>query len=662
MYELSNQIGRWAPRTKLVELFFNTGGDELDMADYAGIYVVTDRIRIDKGRVDIHELSGGDVTPPAVTGGYILKIDEPDEDEIGWRTENGVPPEGAYESIVLVAPDADDITPAQLEYIQGYVQQMENALHADRESGWSQRTHLDYIDRPSWIDHHILNALANNPDALYRSAYFTKPRNGKLQAGPIWDFDRALGAYWDDRSDVIETWSGVGGHSDMWQSGWWGILAEDPEFVQAWAERWQQLRKAQLATSALTTLAQSLANTVGTEAANRDGERWPDNVSPYGSYEAQIETLKNWLTRRAAWIDSQFAAPPTVANEAGMLTFTAPEGTMLAYTLDGTDPRLRGGEVAPNAQMSRTLSVSASSNIHVRSYNPDMPDRFPRTPWSSLVSGPSATPLVPAARLINLSSRAIAGADRDALVVGVTVADTESKSYLARGIGPGLAAFGGGDTMGAPRVRVLNASGAELERNTGWQSDPDPAGLRNAAESVGAFQLAENSVDSAVIADLGPGAHLIEVATSNQQPGVALAELYELDSRGRNAHLSARARVSAASGLVGGFVIEGVARKRLLIRAVGPTLADLGSDDALADPVLTLYSSAETIAANDRWADHENAAALENAARLVGAFPLAAESEDAAMLVTLASGAYTIEVKGKDGAEGIVMLEIYDLP
>jgi hypothetical protein len=662
VYELSNRIGRWAPRTRLIEMFFNTGGDDLDSSDYAGIYVLADRIRINKGRVDIHELSSTDVTEPAVTGGYLFKIDLRDDDEIGWRTEHGVPPPDTEEQIVLVAPDADDIAPAQLNYIKGYVQEMENALHADRESGWSQRTYLDYIDRPAWVDHHMLNALVNNPDALYRSAYFTKPRNGKLQAGPVWDFDRALGSYWDDRSDVITTWSGVGGHIDLWTSGWWGILAEDPEFVQAWAERWQQLRATHFSTPSLTALAQTLATTIGIDAANRDGERWPENASPHGSYEAQIEVLKDWLARRAAWIDSQFAAPPTVANGGGMMTFTAPEGAVLAYTLDGTDPRMLGGEVAPNTQMtSEPLSVPASSNVHVRSYKAGLQESVPGSPWSSVVSGPSASPLAPIARLVNLSSRAFAGSNSNALLLGVAVADTTSKSYLARGIGPGLAAFGATDTIGAPRVRVLNATGVELESNAGWQNHPNPDQLRNAAQTVGAFQLVENSADSAVVASLSPGSHLIEIATGNGQAGTALAELYELDAKGRTAQLSLRARVTPSSGLVGGFVIEGTARKRLLIRAVGPTLTELGLADALSDPVLTIYSSAETVATNDRWDADEKAGALETARKRVGAFPLAAEGEDAAILVTLAAGAYTVEVKGKDDGEGLVMLEIYDL-
>jgi hypothetical protein len=387
VYELSNRMGRWAPRTRLVEVFFNTGGDDLDNSDYAGIYVVTDRIRVEKGRVDIDELSSKDVAGSAVTGGYVLKIDPPDPDEIAWRTENGVP--AAEEtSIVLVAPDAGDIVPAQLDYIQGYIQRMENALHADRASEWKERTYLEFIDRASWVDHHILHVVVNNPDGLFRSSYFTKPRGGRLRAGPAWDFDRALGAYWDDRTRVVDTWSGLGGQIDLWQYGWWGILAEDPDFVQAWIDRWQTLRTTQLSTAALTTLAQSLADSVGPDAAARDAARWPDNVSVYGSYAAQIDVLKDWLTRRTAWIDAQFVAPPASTNGSGQRMFVAPEGAALMFTLDGTDPRSLGGEVSPGAQLiAEPLSVPESADVRVRSYNPNRPGGVPSSPWSSLVGG-----------------------------------------------------------------------------------------------------------------------------------------------------------------------------------------------------------------------------------------------------------------------------------
>lgn len=662
VYELSNRIGRWAPRTRIAEVFFNTGGNDLDTSDYAGIYVVSDRIRVEKGRVDIAEISSTDISPPAVTGGYILKIDAPDADELSWRSDRGVPA-ASDTAIVLVAPDGADIVPAQLDYIQSFVRRMENALHADRASGWAQRTYLDYIDRPSWIDHHILNVLTSNPDGLHRSAYFTKPRGGKLQAGPVWDFDRALGAYWDERSSVIDTWSGVSGKVDFWRTGWWGILAEDPEFVQEWVDRWQSLRLTHFSTTALTTLAQNLANTVGSDAADRDAARWPDNVSPYGSYDAQIATLKAWLGRRAAWIDSQFIARPTSSLQSGIITFTPPAGAELIYTLDGTDPRLVGGGIAPNALVtSKPLSVSASANIHVRTYIPGREGGIPNTPWSSVVGGAGSSSIAAHSRVANLSGRAIAGSETHAIVIGLTVADTESKRYLARAIGPGLAAFGTTDPVGDPRLSVMRANGTEIHRNIGWQNAPDTGQIRDAARSVGAFRLEDDSADSAVIGDLPNGTYSIEIASTTGKSGVALAELYELDSSGRLANLSIRGHVSAGNPLVGGIVIHGTGRKRLLVRAIGPTLGELGFSEVLADPVLTLYSGSAPIATNDHWSAAENAAVIEAARKLVGAFPLGAESEDSALFVTLPPGAYTMEIRGKDDAGGTALLEIHEIP
>jgi hypothetical protein len=127
--------------------------------------------------------------------------------------------------------------------------------------------------------------------------------------------------------------------------------------------------------------------------------------------------------------------------------------------------------------------------------------------------------------------------------------------------------------------------------------------------------------------------------------------------------LSTRARVLTGEGvLIGGFVVQGPAYKRMLIRAVGPTLAAFGVGDALADPVLTIYSGQTVVATNDRWEAAGNAAAVLAASRTSGAFILAANSEDAALLITLPPGAYTVEVKGKSEGEGVALLEIYEVP
>jgi hypothetical protein len=662
VYSLSNQLGRWAPRTRTVEVFFNANGGDVDSTDYAGIYVITDRVEIGEGRVELESLSKWDVSGAAVTGGYIFKIDTQDPDEIGWLTSRNIPENGTS-SIVLVSPKADEVAPAQLNYLKDYVQRMEDALVNDQRVAFGQRTYLDYIDRDSWIDHHLLNTFVCNPDAFVRSAYFTKDRDGKLQAGPVWDFDRAMGSYWDERSYRWDVWTGVGG-PDYWRTGWWGYIAQDPEFMQDWIDRWQSLRRDALSHENLGAVVNAQAAQVGAEAATRDASRWPDSTTPYGAYGAQINYLRGWLQQRANWIDEQFLAPPRVTVSGGSLVFTAPTGAQLAYTLDGSDPRSLGGEIAPNTKLQTgELTVPATANVHVRSYRADLRGVFPGSPWSSSMGGEYSSPLSPVARLVNISSRAIVGSGENAIIAGVVVADTASKRYLSRAIGPGLAAFGAAGTVSDPQISIFAGNGVELFRNNGWETGRDAGRIPTYSQSVGAFPLATGSKDSALADSVAAGAYTIQITTPTDQPGIGLAELYELDRNGRTVNLSTRARVRTGDGvLIGGFVVQGPAYKRMLIRGVGPTLAAFGLTGALADPVLTVYSGQTIVATNDRWETGESAAAVVAASKNAGAFSLAANSEDAAMLITLPPGAYTVEVKGKAETEGVALLEIYDVP
>lgn len=662
VYGLSNQIGRWAPRTRMVEMFFNANGGDVDATDYAGIYVITDRVEVGSGRVDIESLSPTDVSGSAVTGGYILKIDTKYSDEIGWLTSRNIPNTG-YSSIVLVSPKADDVAPAQLDYIKDYVQRMEDALVNDLRLAFGQRTYLDYIDRDSWVDHHLLNTFVCNPDAFVRSAYFNKERDGKMRAGPVWDFDRALGSYWDERSFRWDVWAGVGA-PDYWRTGWWGYIAQDPEFMQDWIDRWQSLRRSELSHDSIATLVNSQAAQVGAEAALRDAVRWPDSVNPYGSYAAQIGYLRGWMQQRANWIDEQFVTAPRVVVSGGSLVFSAPAGAQLAYTLDGSDPRSLGGEIAPNAKLlAGNLTAPSSANIHVRSYRAELRGVFPGSPWSSAVGGAESSPLTPRARLVNISSRAIVGTGENAIIAGVVVADTANKRYLSRAIGPGLAAFGAAGTVSDPQLSIFAGNGVELFRNNGWETGREGARIPSYSQSVGAFPLATGSKDSALADSISAGAYTIQITTPTDRPGVGLAELYELDRNGRTVNLSTRARVHTGDGvLIGGFVVQGPAYKRMLIRGVGPTLAAFGLTGALRDPILTIYSGQTIVANNDRWESAENAAAVVAASKAAGAFSLAANSEDAAMLITLPPGAYTVEVKGKAESEGVALLEIYEVP
>lgn len=664
VYALSNRIGRWAPRTRIAEVFVNGDGAALELADYAGIYVLTERIEVAADRVALARLTPDDIAEPSVAGGYILKIDAPDPGEIGWRTASGIP-DDTYSQVILVAPREDEVAPQQLAYIRDYVQRMEDALLRDQAGGWTQRTYLDYLDRPSWVDHHLLNVLVSNPDAFVRSAYLHKPREGKLHAGPVWDMDRALGGLWDYRGDTAQSWSGTQEPDvDFWRSGWWGILATDPEFRQDWIDRWQSLRRNELSPRQVFLLVDTVADSVGSAAAARDAARWPDNQPEGGAYSAQIAQLKTWLRQRTEWIDAQFVAPPAIVANDGMLTFIPPIGAALAYTLDGSDPRRRGGALAPNAIVSsHPLAVPDSANVQVRSYRTDGSKAFPATPWSSAVGSPASTPSRPAARIVNLSAQGRVGSGDGALVAGITVADSERKSYLARAIGPALAQFGATQFVPDPSLILSDASGNELHRNQGWENGPAAGQIPALSRRVGAFPLPVGSLDSALTSTLPGGGFTLEITTPSGQEGTGLFEIYELDGAGRTTNLSARSRFSASEdNLIGGFVVAGPAHGRILIRAVGPTLEALGVAKAVADPELKLFAGTELIAANDRWHASPDARTIADATKAVGAFSLAALSEDAALFVTFPPGAYTAQIQSRSGRSGVVLLEIYEVP
>ncbi|MBI5691677.1 MAG: hypothetical protein HZC55_16460 [Verrucomicrobia bacterium] len=134
---------------------------------------------------------------------------------------------------------------------------------------------------------------------------------------------------------------------------------------------------------------------------------------------------------------------------------------------------------------------------------------------------------------------------------------------------------------------------------------------------------------------------------------------------GRLVNLSTRGVVRPGSdpSLIGGFVIEGEWR-RVLIRAVGPTLGDFGVTDAVADPFLTVRSGNLTLYFNDNWGTRPDAAELARVAAEVGAFPLPAGSKDAALLVELPPGNYTASVTADvvPAAGATALLEIYLLP
>jgi uncharacterized delta-60 repeat protein len=261
------------------------------------------------------------------------------------------------------------------------------------------------------------------------------------------------------------------------------------------------------------------------------------------------------------------------------------------------------------------------------------------------------------ARLANLSTRGRVSADSP-LILGFAIAGSDSHRVLVRAVGPGLNAFGVSGALPAARLQVYDASGAVIATNDGWAGAAD---LAQTAAVTGAFPLSAGSADSAAVLTLAPGNYTLQVVDSRGTGGVALAEIYDADAAAGSRLVNVSSRGAAASGngaLISGFVIAGDASERVLLRAVGPGLARFNTTGVVTDPAIALFDAeGRELGGNDNWVSSIDV--ISAAAAASGAFPLQAGSRDAAVLATLPSGAYTIQVTAPNA--GAALLEIYEV-
>lgn len=277
-------------------------------------------------------------------------------------------------------------------------------------------------------------------------------------------------------------------------------------------------------------------------------------------------------------------------------------------------------------------------------------------------------------RLVNVSTRGRAAAG-EPLTPGFVVRGNGTKRLVIRAVGPALTQFGVGGALTDPKMDVVPlGQSTVILANDDWSSGSaaDVNALIATSATVGAFGLSNGSKDAAALATFNiPGAsnggYTVSITPAGTSAaGVALAEIYDtdgLDAATRLINVSTLGAVTA-DGLTPGFVIGGTAPKLLLIRAVGPTIAaaPFNVGGALADPTLSVFPLNKdfAVAANNDWSDG-GAATLSAAFASAGAFPLAAGSRDAAVLVRLPPGAYTAVATGVGGTTGRALVEVYDL-
>ena len=269
-------------------------------------------------------------------------------------------------------------------------------------------------------------------------------------------------------------------------------------------------------------------------------------------------------------------------------------------------------------------------------------------------------------RLVNVSTRGYVPAGGE-LTPGFVLQGNATKALVIRAVGPTLGSFGVAGTLADPVMDVIPLGGATpIATNDNWGGF---AALQSAFSRVGAFPLtAANSNDASVATTLhaaGATGYTVRITSKTASAaGIALAEVYDEEAASapvRLVNVSTSGFVGTGEqALVPGFVIGGTAPKLLLIRAVGPGLAPFGVGGVLANPQLSVVPLGKelVVAANDNWG---GSASLQNAFTQAGAFALASGSGDAAVVVRLPPGGYTVIVSGVASTTGTALVEIYDL-
>jgi hypothetical protein len=371
-----------------------------------------------------------------------------------------------------------------------------------------------------------------------------------------------------------------------------------------------------------------------------------------GSYTVVVTNSLGSVTSAAATVAVQAASvAPTITSQLVGLNLQVGQSGTLSISASGTAPLAyqwrRDGVAIPGATGS-TLTLAAVTQASAGKYTVVVSN-----PAGSVTSNEAtvvvAEPL--AARIGNVSIRTTLAA-RQVLIVGLTMSGGE-KPVLMRAVGPGLGAFGVTGVMPDPTLGLYNGN-LPIAANDNWGGGAD---LLTAAASVGAFPLGATSKDAVLLRSLSGGRTL---QVQGAEAGNVLVEAYDAGSGHTPRLVNVSARNISGSGedaLIAGFSILGNTSKRILIRAVGPTLGSFGVLGAQVDPKLEVYSDSKRIADNDNWP-----ASLASVFDMVGAFALSAGSRDAAVELTLAPGGYTVHVSPASGGAGEVLIEIYEVP
>ncbi len=308
-YNTARQMGDYATRTQYFELVIN--------GDYKGLYLLQEKIKADSNRVNVLKIATTDTAGENLTGGYITKADKTTGgDPVAWTT---ISYNGSNVDYIHDLPKPENVTVEQDSYIHNQFTMFQTAITANNSS--LSNGYPSLIDIPTFVDFMLSNELAANADGYQLSTYFHKDRNGKLRAGPIWDFNLTLGNdlfLWGFDRSKVDTWQFSNGDNEG--SKFWTNLFTNTQFKCYLSHRFHDLIQTGQPMN-VTVLNTFIDNTVDTisEAAARENERW--NTIP--DLLMEVANLKAFLSSRIAWMTTHlgsYSACATVAVPALVIT------------------------------------------------------------------------------------------------------------------------------------------------------------------------------------------------------------------------------------------------------------------------------------------------------------------------------------------------------
>ena len=274
----------------------------------------------------------------------------------------------------------------------------------------------------------------------------------------------------------------------------------------------------------------------------------------------------------------------------------------------------------------------------------------------------------PISTLANISTRAFVQTGDNVVIGGFIVQGTEEKRIVIRAIGPELTQYGVPNALANPTLELYDSTGALIAFNNNWVAtiiggiitSDQVAAIRASGYAPG------DPSESAMIVNVPPGNYTAIVRGVANTTGVALAEVYDLSPAPNSTlgNISTRSFVRTGDNvMIGGVIVQGTLPRRVIVRAIGPELAQYGVPDVLADPTLELHdATGALIASNDNW-QHTIIGGIITASQvhdIVNSGHAPRDPRESAIIATLPPGNYTAIVRGVNNTTGVGLVEVYD--